>query len=253
MGGPGVLNPRTPCILALDTSTPRGKCAVLSFAGEAGEASAPEDIRISRTLLPQVEELLDANNIPANMIRAVGVSVGPGTFTGLRVGLSFAKGLALGLGCPLYGFSSLETMAMDALLRRMRARRVLPDYILPYRDAGHGELFTALFQVSANPESSLSHTLLRVRADAVTERGALRPPADGHTLAAGRRKERPETLGTGASGEAVAHHEVDSSAVAAAWLARAAIESRTPPPGADVSLNYCRKPQAQTKWADPQG
>lgn len=256
LNGPGALNPQTPCILALDTSTPRGKCALLSCAegaGEAGEASLPEDIRISRTLLPQVEELLEAHGVPARMIRAVGVSVGPGTFTGLRVGLSFAQGLALGLGRPLYGFSSLEAMAMDALLRGMREGEGPPDYILPYRNAGRGALFTALFQVSAHPDSSPPRPLARVRADALAERGALRPPADGRTLAAGRREEWPGGLGASASGEALAHHEVDSSAASVAWLARAAAEAGAPPAAAGVALNYCRKPQAQTKWADPQG
>ena len=141
-------------VLAFDTSTPKGKCSALCPNEAEGEVLLSEDIRISKTLLPQVEQLLISRNIDTNMIQAIGVSIGPGTFTGLRVGLSCAKGLSLGLGCPLYGFSSLEIMAMDALLNEIRTGRCLPDYILPYRDARYGELFTALFEVSGNPELS---------------------------------------------------------------------------------------------------
>lgn len=248
------MNSQASYILAFDTSTPRGRCAALRrAAGGAEEALLPEEIRISRTLLPQVEELLRSKSIDKRMIQAIGVSVGPGTFTGLRVGLSCAKGLALGLGRPLYGFSSLEAMATGALLGELETGRKLPDYILPCRDAGRGELFTALFRVSKSPESPDESVLLRVRADEVIEREALRLPEDGDALVASRREDLPEFAGSGASGAAAARHEIDSSAAAVARLTHRALESRTPPPGANLTLNYFRKPQAQTKWADPGG
>ncbi|MCY4383460.1 MAG: tRNA (adenosine(37)-N6)-threonylcarbamoyltransferase complex dimerization subunit type 1 TsaB [Nitrospinae bacterium] len=241
-------------ILALDTSTPRGRCSLLCSTGSTEEeALLSGEVRISRTLLPHVEQLLNSRNIPADMIQAVGVSIGPGTFTGLRVGLSCAKGLSLGWGCPLYGFSSLEIMAMAALLNEMRTGRNLPDYILPYRDARYGELFTALFQVSGNPESSRGNPLSRVREDEIIAPVEFRLPEDGDTLLAGQKEELPESLAIGASQGALRHHDIDSSAVATAWLTHKALESRTPPHSANISLNYCRKSQAQTKWADPKG
>ena len=126
-------------ILAFDTSTSNGRCSLLCSTDTAGEeALLSEEIRISKTLLPHVDQLLDSRNVHPGMIQAIGVSIGPGTFTGLRVGLSCAKGLSLGLGCPLYGFSSLEIMATAVVLHEIRMGRRLPDYILPYRDARYG-------------------------------------------------------------------------------------------------------------------
>ncbi len=246
--------PQTSYILAFDTSIPKGRCSVLCSSGTAEEeALLSGEVRISKALLPQVEQLLHSRNIHADMIQAIGVSIGPGTFTGLRVGLSCAKGLSLGWGCPLYGFSSLEVMAMAALLLAMRAGRSLPDYILPYRDARHGELFTALFQVSRNPESPRGNALSRIREDKIITQEELRPPEDGHTLLTGIKAELPQTFSLGVSGGTIGHSEIDSSAVATAWLTHRALRDQTPAHSANISLNYCRKSQAQTKWPDPQG
>ena len=244
---------KTSYILAFDTSIPKGKCAVLCPNGNEEEVLLSEEIRISKTLLPQVEQLLNSRNIDKNMIQAIGVSVGPGAFTGLRVGLSCAKGLSLGLGCPLYGFSSLETMAMAALLNEMRAGCSLPDYILPYRDARYGELFTALFEVSRNPELPWGNVLSRIQEDEIIAQDEFQPPEDGHTLLTGQNAELPQTFAPVISKGTARHHEIDASAVATAWLAHGATQNQTPPHSANISLNYCRKSQAQTKWPDPQG
>ncbi|MDE0330601.1 MAG: tRNA (adenosine(37)-N6)-threonylcarbamoyltransferase complex dimerization subunit type 1 TsaB [Nitrospinae bacterium] len=241
-------------ILALDTSTPSGRCSLVRSTGTAEEETLLSgEVRISRTLLPQIERLLSTRNIHSDKIQAIGVSIGPGTFTGLRVGLACAKGLSLGWGCPLYGFSSLEVMAMAALLNETRAGHRVPGYILPYRDARHGELFTALFQVSGNTESSTGNNLYRVREDEIIAPEEFRPPEDGNTLLAGEKAELPESFPFRASQGLIKHHEVDSSAAATAWLTRRALQSQMPPHSANISLNYCRKSQAQTKWSDPQG
>ena len=241
-------------ILALDTSTPKGRCSFLGSTETAEEeALLSGEVRISKTLLPQVEQLLSSRNISADMIQAIGVSIGPGTFTGLRVGLSCAKGLSLGWGCPLYGFSSLEIMAMAALLNEIRSGRSLPDYILPYRDARYGELFTALFQVSANRQSSTGNALSRLWEDEIIAPEEIGLPEDGDTLLAGRKEELPVSYALETSQRSIRHHEVDSSAIATAWLTHRALESRKPAYSANLSLNYCRKSQAQTKWSVPQG
>ena len=240
-------------ILALDTSIPKGKCSVLCSDGTREEVLLSEEIRISKTLLPQVQHLLDTRNIFATQIHAIGVSIGPGTFTGLRVGLSCAKGLSLGLGCPLYGFSSLEIIAMAALLNETRAGHNVPDYILPYRDARYGELFAALFKVSKNSLSLTGNALSRVLEDEIIAPEELRLPEDGDTLLAGKKEELPESFALRTSQGTVRRHEVNSSAIATAWLTHIALQSRTPPDSANISLNYCRKSQAQTKWSETQG
>ena len=241
-------------ILAVDTSTTRGRCSLFCSTGTTEEeALLSDEVRISKALLPQVEQLLHTRNIRVNMIQAIGVSIGPGTFTGLRVGLACAKGLSLGWDCPLYGFSSLEIMATAAILNDIRNGRNLPDYIQPYRDARHGEFFTALFQVAENPLSWTETVLSRVREDEIIVPEEFRPPEGDNTLLAGEKEKLPESFAFEVSQGLIRHHEVDSSAAATAWLTHRALQNQTPPHSDNISLNYCRKSQAQTKWADPKG
>ena len=91
-------------ILAFDTSTPKGKCSVLCPNEAEGEVLLAEDIRISKTLLPQVEQLLNSRNIDTNIIQAIGVSIGPGTFTGLRVWTLLCERTFIGFGLSIVRF-----------------------------------------------------------------------------------------------------------------------------------------------------
>jgi len=90
-------------------------------------------------LLPLIAELLDEAGWPRSSLDRIGVSVGPGSFTGLRVGIACAHGLSLGLGIPLVGVTSLQAMA-----------RAVPESILGLRcailDARRTEVFAAVHQ-----------------------------------------------------------------------------------------------------------
>lgn len=87
--------------------------------------------------MPAVEKLLEPLGIAVEDLGAVAVSAGPGSFTGLRVGMAAAKGLAYSLDIPLYGFPTLELLAANAAPGTRAVRAVL--------DARRGELFTALY------------------------------------------------------------------------------------------------------------
>lgn len=99
-------------ILVIDTATTR---VVVAVAGPEGAirstASWDAGYRHGETLLPAVERLLGTGT-DRSELRGIVVGTGPGAFTGLRVGIATAKGLAHGLGCPLVGVSTA-----DALLR----------------------------------------------------------------------------------------------------------------------------------------
>jgi tRNA A37 threonylcarbamoyladenosine modification protein TsaB len=67
----------------------------------------------TRSLLPSIVEVLESSGLGMSDVTAIAVALGPGSFNGLRVGLSTAKGLAIALGQPLVGASSLELIAAE--------------------------------------------------------------------------------------------------------------------------------------------
>ena len=103
MSGPAA---RNGTLLALDTATSRVVVARGGFDGTLEDAAGwPAGYRHGESLLPAIEQLL-APVGGRTAIGAVAVGTGPGAFTGLRVGIATAKGLAHGLGCPIVGVST---------------------------------------------------------------------------------------------------------------------------------------------------
>lgn len=98
-------------LLTLDTSTHAGSVAV-SRAGELlGEILLQGPGNHTDHLLCQIRDLLAALELDLSQVEALGVVLGPGSFTGVRVGVATAKGLAQALERPLYGVTSLEVVA----------------------------------------------------------------------------------------------------------------------------------------------
>ena len=130
-------------ILAIDTST--AACSAALF-GSAGACVAHRDELIGRghseRLVPMLDELLEGRR--ANSIL---VGVGPGSFTGIRVGLAAAQGLSIAWGCELSGVSSLALLAAGAQSVGDVAAAV---------SGGHGELFVQQFAAGTlEPTSEL--------------------------------------------------------------------------------------------------
>ncbi len=124
-------------ILAFETSTAYESIALSSN----GQIVADVTIRAKKThserLLPTVENLLAQTDMKLEDISAIAVSVGPGSFTGLRIGLSTAKGLCFGLKIPLYATSTLRSLANNA--------SSVSSNICALMDAGRDEYYFAVY------------------------------------------------------------------------------------------------------------
>ncbi len=129
-------------IVAIDSSTDTASLALAQDGKVLAETSWRCGQNHSVELLPRFTQLLDEAKVSLKDTSVVIVAKGPGSFNGLRVGLSTAKGLAFSLGVPIIGISSLEMEAYG------HAETGLP--ICPIFNAGRGEIAAALYQKKDN-------------------------------------------------------------------------------------------------------
>ena len=101
-------------LLALDTSTLHAALALTRPAGPPSVAASDPANRHGRALVPAVRDLLDRAGLAAADLDGLAVGLGPGSYTGLRVGLMAAKALAYATNRPLVGLDSLEVVARNA-------------------------------------------------------------------------------------------------------------------------------------------
>ena len=125
-------------ILAIETSTYSGSIAVVSDEIILGEYYFNIGPAHTEKLVPSINWLLGELNLEKTDLTGVAVSLGPGSFTSLRVGISTAKGICYSLGIPLVGVSSLKVLAMNLPFAASN--------ICPVIDARRGEVFTAIFR-----------------------------------------------------------------------------------------------------------
>jgi tRNA threonylcarbamoyladenosine biosynthesis protein TsaB len=132
-------------IVLVETAT---RICSAGIAGENGLISVREDRSMqyshSSQLTTFIREVVKEAGIPLSRLDAVAVSMGPGSYTGLRIGVSACKGLCYGLDIPLIAVDSLEVLAnvaYDTLERK-------PDFYVPMIDARRMEVYNAVFDSS---------------------------------------------------------------------------------------------------------
>lgn len=129
-------------ILGIDTSAGAASCAVCE-TGESRKVLASGYINTrlnhSQTLVPLMENMLKSAEIGIESIDALAVSNGPGSFTGLRIGVSAIKGIAFAAEKPCIAVSSLEAMAYNCLLHK--------GVVCAVMDARCNQVYNALFRV----------------------------------------------------------------------------------------------------------
>jgi tRNA threonylcarbamoyladenosine biosynthesis protein TsaB len=129
-------------ILALSTSTPRGSAVVIADGEILGTGGYVDLQGHAERIFEAIDAALTAAGLDRGALAAVACDQGPGSFTGVRVGVASAKGIALGLGVPLAGVVSLEAMAAAAFSERAANAE---DVVLAAIDAKKDEVFLAAY------------------------------------------------------------------------------------------------------------
>lgn len=143
-------------VLGLDTGSPIGSIALVVDGRIAGEIARP--VTSHGAALPgAVCELLDKSGLQPTDLAAIGVGIGPGSFTGLRIGLSYAKGLAFASGARIVGVPSLDALALAAL-DSPAARPGLQ--VCAMVDARKGEAYISLYEIVPNGLKKVSQDVV---------------------------------------------------------------------------------------------
>lgn len=125
-------------VLGVDTSTSCGSLGIIDDEAIVAEYALLRDETHSTRLVPAIQALLKEAQLSLDEIDGMAVSLGPGSFTGLRVGLSAVKGLALAAEKPVVGIPTLDALASNLPFT--------PYVICPILDARKGEVYTALYK-----------------------------------------------------------------------------------------------------------
>ena len=239
-------------IVGLETTADGGGAALLPVdGGESRRIDITSAKSGSKMILPSIEKLLREASARKEEIAGVGVALGPGAFTGMRVGLSTAKGIAYGLGCPLFGVSSIEAMAWAGLALWEKNGKEPPGWIAPVRAARYGEIFTALFGPRKCRAQYAPTNWPRAKADFLVHPAEFDIPREGSILFAGAKDEIPSDFDDCLLSHRGHFVEVRETVEFVARIALDALkrnENAAPP---DLAPNYQRKPRAQTQWENP--
>ena len=134
-------------LLGFDTATAACSAALWADGAVVAHRRSEAGGRHAETLVPMLREIAAEGGTTLAAVDAFAVTVGPGSFTGIRIGLSTARGLALAGKRPLIGLSTLEVLAAGV----PAGERDGP--VLAALDAGRGRLYAQLFDCSLDPLS----------------------------------------------------------------------------------------------------
>jgi tRNA threonylcarbamoyladenosine biosynthesis protein TsaB len=218
-------------LLSLETATAAGASALVVDAMVVGEAITTIDRLHTETLLPSAIALLAAAGLTPQELDGIVVDVGPGLFTGLRVGIATARSLAFAAELPVYCVTSLSMLANDPSVGGI-------ERVVAVVDARRGEVFTQEFQRSENGVPiATSEPAVLVPADV---RGLLEHRTTTVTLV-GDGVTRYEELFAGIDGVTLGTVTTPSPAVAAQIVERDEVEGVIP---SAVTPLYLRDPDA---------
>ena len=222
-------------ILAFETSAKAASVALLDDKKLLGESYQNTGLTHSQTLMVMAEDLLKQCGKTVSDVTAVAVAEGPGSFTGVRIGVAAAKGFAWGRDLPCYGVSTLEAMA--------ESLGVWQGYVCPCMDARRSQVYNALFYVNQGKIRRIAADRAIALADLGEELKNLEDPiflvGDGAVLCY-------NTLSKEISGLVLPpEHRQHQRAVGVALLAAKKIAAGEPGDGNALNPNYLRLSQAE--------
>ena len=222
-------------ILAFETSAKAASVALTDNGKLLGESYQNTGLTHSQTLMVMAEDLLNQCGKAVSDLTALAVAEGPGSFTGVRIGVAAAKGLAWGGSLPCYGISTLEAMALSL--------GAYQGYICPCMDARRNQVYNALFYVNQGRLERVKEDRAIALSDLAEELKTLDGPiflvGDGSMLT-------HKTL----SGQIPAlilppEHRMHQRAVGVALLAEAKAQAGESGDTAVLQPNYLRLSQAE--------
>ena len=222
-------------ILAFETSAKAASVALTEDGKLLAESYQNTGMPHSQPLMVMAEDLLKQCALTVSDVDAVAVAEGPGSFTGVRIGVAAAKGFAWGRQLPCYGVSTLEAMAVSL--------GAYQGYVCPVMDARRSQVYNALFYVNHGILTRLTPDRAIALSDLKTELLDKNEPVflvgDGSNLCF--RTLQEEVPGLVLPPE----HRMHQRAVGVALLAEKMAASGEPGDGAALTPNYLRLSQAE--------
>ncbi len=222
-------------ILAFETSAKAGSVALLQNGKLLGESYQNTGLTHSQTLLSMAENLLTSCGYTPQQVQAVAVAAGPGSFTGIRIGVAAAKGFAWGLEIPCCGVSTLEAMAENF--------GIADGYVVPVMDARRSQVYNAVFQAKQGTLNRITEDRAISLEDLSKELAELKGPiylvGDGSTLAYNTLKDNISSL------IMPAEHRMHQRAAGVAIVGEQMVQAGPCCDAAGLTPNYLRLSQAE--------
>ena len=226
-------------ILAFETSAKAASVALMERGKLLGEAYQNTGLTHSQTLMVMAEDLLKACNLIPKDVEAVAVAAGPGSFTGVRIGVAAAKGFAWGGELPCYGVSTLEAMA--------RNLGAWEGYVVPAMDARRSQVYTAIFHaekgILTRVEEDMAISLEELKEKIKNFSEPVFLVGDGALLCYNTLLEEVPGL------VLPPEHRMHQRAAGVALTAQVMMDAGDPGNGAELTPNYLRLSQAERERA----
>ena len=222
-------------ILAFETSAKAASVALTENGKLLGESYQNTGLTHSQTLMVMAEDVLKQCGKLAADVEAVAVAEGPGSFTGVRIGVAAAKGFAWGKEIPCYGISTLEAMA--------ESLGVFDGYVCPCMDARRSQVYNALFLAEGGKLTRVTEDRAIALADLKEELKNVEKSiflvGDGANLCYNTLREEVANL------VLPPEHRIHQRAVGVAILAQRMADAGIVPSGGELTPNYLRLSQAE--------